>query len=336
MISTQASRGNRAFWRGKLRTAGKDCASGIGNYARFEAMTLTLRHPDMFDVKASFGSEIPAEWRNASWLRHRGCLDVKRVFGAKGNLKNLVSRIDGAIDQVRYSNYEDYAAHKLLLNMPGGTSGSYSRNLNHLWSAGGVVLQWNQTTREHYFAGLEDGVSHAVVDVFTAKNVARRILGDEALARRLREGAATVNRDLVCPTCLLDYISETLRTLRDHFRSDLALDSREALRKTLRGVSCSRLGLVEFHLEKQHGSSVVAVPLDPAKTLPDVGEDETCLALVDAVYPPDAAAAESWSRKAALLVFLCLALADALLPEQAPRRRVPRLVASLVFVYLMK
>ncbi len=86
---TQASRGNRAFWRGKLRTAGKDCASEIGNYARFEAMTLTLRHPDLFDVKASFGSDIPQEWRNASWLRHRGCLDVKRVFGAKGNLKYL-------------------------------------------------------------------------------------------------------------------------------------------------------------------------------------------------------------------------------------------------------
>ena len=133
-----------------------------------------------------------------------------------------------------------------------------------------------------------------------------------------------------------DNISETLRTLRDHFRSDLALDSREALRKTLRGVSCSRLGLVELILEKQHGSSVVAVPLDPAKTLPDVGEDATCLALVDALYPPDAAAAESWSRKAALLVFLCLVLADALLPDQGTRRRVPRLVASLVFVYLMR
>ena len=197
-------------------------------------------------------------------------------------------------------------------------------------------MQWNQTTREHYFAGLEEGVSHAVVDVFTAKKMSQRILGDEAFSKRLREGAAAVNRDLVCPTCLLDYISETLRTLRDHFRSDLALDSREALRNTLRGVSCSRLGLVEFHLEKQHGSSVVAVPLDPAKTLPDVGEDATCLALVDALYPPDAAAAESWSRKAALLVFLCLVLADALLPDQGTRRRVPRLVASLVFVYLMK
>jgi hypothetical protein len=221
--------------------------------------------------------------------------------------------------------------------MPGGTSGSYSRNLNRLWSAGGVVLQWNQTTREHYFAGLENGVSHAVVDVFSAKRVAHGILTNPTLSQRLREGAAAVNRDLVCPTCLLDYISETLRTLRDHFRSDLALDSRDALRKTLRGVSCSRLGLVEFHLEKHHGSSVVAVPLDPAKTLPDVGEDETCLALIDALYPPNAAAAaESWSRKVALLVFLCLALADALLPEQAPRRRVPRLVASLVFVYLMR
>ena len=164
-------------------------------------------------------------------------------------------------------------------------SGSYSRNLNHLWATGGVVLQWNMTSREHYFAGLEEGVSHKVVDATTAKTVADRILADDALAATLREGAAAVGRDLVCPTCLTDYIHETLRMLREQFRGDLALDSRDSMRKSLVGVNCTRLGLTELKLDPHHGLSVVAAPLAPAQTLPRPGEDAVCLALLDQAYP---------------------------------------------------
>ena len=87
----------------------------------------------------------------------------------------------------------------------------------------------------------------------------------------------------------------------------------------LQGISSSRAPPKKLGTVAETSRNL---PLEPAKTLPERGEDETCLALVDAVYPPDAAAAESWSRKVALLVFLGLALADALLPEQGTRRRV--------------
>jgi len=251
------NRSDLVFWRGKLRIANKKCDVEFGNFARFEAMTLTLRHPEQLDVKSSFLDLLPARWHNATWLHQSGCIDTTEVYGGKGQFKRVVWRIDEAVDQKKRFEKEDYARYKLLLNLPGGTSGSYSKNLNHLWATGGVVLQWNMTAREHFFAGLADGVSHAVVDVTTAETVAERILVNATLSAALHAGAAAVSRELTCPHCLTDYLGETLRTLREHFRGDLALDSRAALRRSLVGVNCTRLGLTELRLDPHHGLRVV-------------------------------------------------------------------------------
>ena len=40
----------------------------------------------------------------------------------------------------------DYSKYKYVLNLPGSTLGGYSRNLNHLWAIGSVVLQWRSVT----------------------------------------------------------------------------------------------------------------------------------------------------------------------------------------------
>lgn len=42
----------------------------------------------------------------------------------------------------------DYTRYKYALNLPGSTHGSYSRNLNHLWALGGVLLQWRMDAKE--------------------------------------------------------------------------------------------------------------------------------------------------------------------------------------------
>ena len=39
-----------------------------------------------------------------------------------------------------HTHRENYTMYKYVLNLPGSTSGSYSRNLNHLWSLDSVVL----------------------------------------------------------------------------------------------------------------------------------------------------------------------------------------------------
>ena len=37
----------------------------------------------------------------------------------------------------------DYSAYRYVLNLPGATTGSYSKNLNHLWALGAVVMLWD-------------------------------------------------------------------------------------------------------------------------------------------------------------------------------------------------
>ena len=41
-----------------------------------------------------------------------------------------------------YVDEADYSRYKYVLNLPGSTTGSYSRNLNHLWALGAVVFLW--------------------------------------------------------------------------------------------------------------------------------------------------------------------------------------------------
>ena len=129
---------------------------------------------------------------------------------------------------------------------------------------------------EHYHAGLEEGRTHLTVDFATAPEAVETVLSDDVFAKRLRDGAAEVQKKLLCYGCLGRYYAATLGTIRKHFQTNLALDNREALRATLRGVDCTGLRLVEYKNKA----------LPPATSLPEPGEDPVCLALVDRVYPP--------------------------------------------------
>ena len=54
-------------------------------------------------------------------------------------MSQLGYRSDVAVKDSRWVEPEDYARYKYVLNLPGQTSGSYSRNLNHLWAVGACV-----------------------------------------------------------------------------------------------------------------------------------------------------------------------------------------------------
>ena len=272
-----ARRDSRPFWRGSLRRPKRGCEADSGNYVRFLAMTLTVGHPRHFDVKAT---SMPPAYANESLLRRQACVDLDGVLG-RARVPHILANLDRALDtQIREDAY--YTKFKMLVHLPGSTTGSYSRNLNKLWACGSVVLYWNHSAYEHYYAGLEDGRTHLIVNVTTAKDAAERVLSDEALAARLRQGAADVQRDLVCAECLSDYLVETLRTLRSHHRGDLSFDTRESLRETLNGVNCTALDLREFAAGRRH----VPSPIPPASTAPAAHEDPACLALVNIAFPP--------------------------------------------------
>ena len=54
-------------------------------------------------------------------------------------------------------NRSVYASYKYQLNLPGSVSGSYSRNLNHLWMLGSVVALWDAPYVEWYYPALAPG-----------------------------------------------------------------------------------------------------------------------------------------------------------------------------------
>merc|ERR1712091_66392 len=58
----------------------------------------------------------------------------------------------------------NYSTYKYLLHMPGAATGSYSRNLQYLFSHGAVVLVWRHAAIEWYYRHLVDGVHYVAVD----------------------------------------------------------------------------------------------------------------------------------------------------------------------------
>ena len=296
----------RAFWRGHLRQmrschtkegvlydknekpwkVHRFCERENGNVARFQGFLLTLQRPDLFDVKAQ---KIDGEnrWFNPPYLRRHNCTLGLFDEMRPGYLEELLGRFkNGEAQEAKRFAPVDYAKYRILAHFPGGTSGSYSRNLNHLWAMGAPVMIWDHPAQEHYYAALEDGVTHVVFNATTAVGVAEHLIRHKkGFTKRLREGkilcgnqpfvnlhaieptrlrrqhrvdgvgrpifdfhtgAARVQRELTCAMCLNRYLLATFAELRSRFRGDLALGTQEAARATLRGVNCSGHDLVEY------------------------------------------------------------------------------------------
>ena len=137
---------------------------------------------------------------------------------------------------------------------------------------------WDHPAQEHYYAGLDEGRTHLVFNATNAVDVATKITGNQRLARRLREGAAAVQKELVCADCLHGFLLETLKAFRAHFRTELALDDVETARETLKGVQCGDL------VEYLSRGDVRKVPPSNVKAGP--GEDQSCVDLVSAAFAP--------------------------------------------------
>ena len=90
-----------------------------GNLARFEGLSLTLRHPELFDVKAL---HISPSWTDKAALRNRSCLPTS--FATK-----IAKRLH-KVTEPKHRPHNYYARFKMNLHFPGSTTGSYSRNLN--------------------------------------------------------------------------------------------------------------------------------------------------------------------------------------------------------------
>lgn len=227
---TFESRDDRAFWRGSIRTQ-PECEDEGGNYARTQAVALSQTHPSLFDVKC-----LDCDVRNEV---AKPCpsykFDEETASVVKGDFSMLhAPHIGKAL----------YAKYKYQLNLPGSVSGSYSRNLNHLWSVGSAVLLWDAPFVEFYYPALSDGETHVSVARADAAGKLSDLRSDRVLQQKLLTNAERVSEELLCPACLEAYWRTLIDRYRRYFRLDTVLDDRATLQRLLDTLDVEALQLV--------------------------------------------------------------------------------------------
>ena len=106
----------------------------------------------------------------------------------------------------------------------GQTGGSYSRNLNHLWATGAIVLLWDTPIVEWYYPGLTPGATHLVVNAASAPEALDKANADPDALEALRAGAQKVDDEHVCASCLADYFRRVFDAIRERVSYHLVLD----------------------------------------------------------------------------------------------------------------
>ncbi|KAK7238675.1 hypothetical protein SO694_00020459 [Aureococcus anophagefferens] len=227
-----------AFWRGHLadswHVVGDPCAAEAGNHARLAAVAAGTDRPDVLDVKCVELAQCQPRDDRA-----RPCPTLPYT-AAMARIRDAPALAVGGF--VARENYTDY---RYLLNLPGSTAGSYSRNLNHLWAAGGVVLLWRAPFVEWYFPALAAGATHAAVGAADVADVVAELERKPWRVRQLLAGAARVDDELVCPACLRDYYVAALRKLRKRFKLAKMLDEPCLAELFFENANCTGLHLVE-------------------------------------------------------------------------------------------
>ena len=222
-----AERRGRVFWRGAVR-APATCDDEAGNFARVQALSLGLTMPDLFDIQCVFECTP----------RRTPCPEFPYD-------DDMLRAIRGPYVAKKHVPKSTFAQYKYQLNLPGSVSGSYSRNLNHLWLLGSVVLLWQGDFQEFYYPALEDGVTHLIVNKTSAPGIIRHLVRNGEFAKRLATNARTVFDTILCPDCLADYFLRVVSKVRSHFAYDLVLDNSSAFADLLRThVNTSHLQLI--------------------------------------------------------------------------------------------
>ncbi|KAJ1444662.1 hypothetical protein M885DRAFT_626917 [Pelagophyceae sp. CCMP2097] len=179
------SRSSGVFFRG---------ACGPGAHARVELLSIQNEQLDVgFTGVDGYGDvalcvrDILSRKRAADFKSKaiRGPKAIKaHAAGDRLAEKYVMKR--GIKGHVPVSNFSQY---KYLLHMPGSATGSYSRNLQYLFTHGAVVLIWRNPAVEWYYRFLVDGVHCVFVDANTLKAKVDLIERSPAMQLTLRRGA---------------------------------------------------------------------------------------------------------------------------------------------------
>jgi len=184
-----------------------------GNRARLLAASLSIARPDAFDVKCSRLDPHEKELRfahDAWWGKRQDRVEL-------ANARDAVLKAPALATDTRWSRPEDYVQKRFLLNLPGQTTGSYLRNLNHLWATGSVVLLWDTAIAEWYYPALVVGETHLIVNRSSAITQVERLLHDDGLVEKLSQGARRIDHEHLCPGCIARHLFRVVDALRGRF-----------------------------------------------------------------------------------------------------------------------
>lgn len=260
------ARSPRVFWRGNIGSH-LDCDRDSGNYARFQAASLTVEDRDRFDVKCN---------------RCHPANDTCYEYDA--TMRTLVKDMSSVCDTTWYEQ-RNYSQFRYLLNLPGTTYGGYSRNLNHLWLLGAIVLNWRASNVEYYYKALRHGATHLDVDKLDARTIISQLDANPELQAKLRAGAARVKNRIVCADCIAKYVRDALDRVASHFNLRLLLDRRDKLADFFQKhhVDCATELTELVTSTKGHASRVVEHRVLPT-TLRNTSSHSSCPAFFDAIF----------------------------------------------------
>ena len=168
----QIAASQKRSWATRLKKVLYRGACGPGARARLELMNLA-ESSDLLDVGFTGVDGFPSI---------QSCVDA---LAKKHEIRAAPSASRRA-PHVAQTNYSQY---RYLLHLPGAATGSYSRNLQYLWTHGSIVLVWNQTATEFYYRHLQNDVHYVVVDASNIVETVEAIEADPARQERLRRGA---------------------------------------------------------------------------------------------------------------------------------------------------
>lgn len=235
-VSTMAgNRTRRVMWRGKMELGELTNAppDRTGAPERLAAATLTVLHPEQFDV-----ADPSRDW----WDGFTGKLwQTRKDLVTEAILRHVPpGDYSAGLERFRDASFvtpNEFANYAALLNLPGLTANGYSRNLNHAWVTESPVLlwRWQRNGRpgqgeplyeEWYYPALRDNVTHIEVSAANAVEVASELLAPSAAAaewrRQLGEASRSVHDELVCPCCIAQFYGETLSAIGEAQQLDEA------------------------------------------------------------------------------------------------------------------
>ncbi len=215
------SRTAKAFWRGDCRLHGKKpCIHEHGNQLRMLGVSLTSRRPDLFDARCKVHRSPYRPPTDFSCVADADRLELE-------NARRDVLKRPPTTQHVAAT--KDFSQWRYVLNLPGRTTGSYSRNLNHLWASRSVVLLWDTKVVEWYYPALSSGITHAVVNRSSAIAIVSKLNSDPALVTALSHAAKHVHNDFVSADAIALYLARVATLTRERMGYAAVLDDAKQL-----------------------------------------------------------------------------------------------------------